>query len=154
MGFFAISDDIAILREIQKDASRSLQALAERLALSQSTLWRKLQDFRKSGVIKGEVALIDPAKVGLKVCVFTHVTLTSHSEEATGAFQKLVDEHPEIVECYTISGNYDYMLKVRVNDVEAYETFLVHFLLRNPYVASVSSAFTLRELKYTTELPL
>ena len=154
MGDFFISDDYAILREIQRDSSRSLQVLSERLGLSQSTLWRKLQDLRKSGIVKGEVALIDPAKVGLRVCVITNITLTSHSEEATNAFRRLVDNHPEIVECYAISGNYDYMLKVRVSDVEAYEAFLVQNLLRNPYVASVASAFTLRELKYTTELPL
>jgi len=86
--------------------------------------------------------------------VITNVTLASHSEEATAAFQKLVAERPEIMECYAISGAYDYMLKVRVRDVEAYEKFLTRFLLRNPYVASVASGFTLRELKYATALPL
>ena len=104
--------------------------------------------------MKKRVALVDPSAVGLKVCVIANITLTSHSEEATRAFQQLVDDRPEIMECYAISGAYDYMLKVRVRDVEAYEDFLVRFLLRNPYVSSVASGFTLRELKYTTELPI
>lgn len=146
--------DQAILAEIQRDATLSLQELADRLNLSQSTVWRKLQDFEGAGVVKKRVALIDPAAVEIKVCVIANITLTSHSEEATEAFQQLVDSRPEILECYAISGAYDYMLKVRVRDVEAYEKFLTRFLLRNPYVSSVASGFTLRELKYTTELPL
>ena len=148
------ANDHATLAEIQQDATRSLQELADRLKLSQSTVWRKLQDFDSSGVVKKRVALVDPSAVGLKVCVIANITLTSHSEEATRAFQQLVDDRPEIMECYAISGAYDYMLKVRVRDVEAYENFLVRFLLRNPYVSSVASGFTLRELKYTTELPI
>ena len=89
-----------------------------------------------------------------KVCVIANITLTNHSEEATATFQRLVDERPEIMECHAISGAYDYMLKVRVRDVEAYETFLSRWLLPNPFVASVSSGFTLRELKHSTALPL
>ena len=146
--------DSAILAEIQRDATLSLQALAERVGQSQSTVWRRLQDLEAAGVVKGRVALVDPARVDLKVCVITNVTLASHSEEATDAFQALVAERPEIMECYTISGAYDYMLKVRCRDVEAYEAFLMRHLLRNPHVASVASGFTLRELKYTTALPL
>ena len=151
---FIIFKDRAILRELQRDTTASLQSLAERLAVSQSTLWRKIQEFERQGLIVRRVALIDPAKVDPKVCVIANITLTSHSEEATRAFQKLVDERAEIMECYSISGAYDYMLKVRVADVETYEDFLTRFLLRNPYVASVASGFTLRELKYTTELPI
>lgn len=146
--------DRSILRKLQADATLSLQELADSLAMSQSTVWRKVQEFEKLGVITGRVALVDPAAVDLKICVITNITLTSHGEEATSAFQKLVAEHPEIMECYSISGGYDYMLKVRVCDVEAYEAFLTTYLLRNPYVASVSSGFTLRQLKHTTALPL
>ena len=146
--------DLEILRAVQRDCTASLQDLAEQLGMSQSSVWRKLQEFEKQGVIKGRVALVDPAKVDLKICVISNITLTSHSEEATEAFQTLVTDRPEILECYAVSGSYDYMLKIRVEDVEAYEQFLTRFLLRNPYVASVASGFALRELKYTTELPL
>ena len=146
--------DRALLREIQGDATLSLQSLAERLAMSQSTVWRKLQDFDAAGVVTGRVALVAPAAVDLKVCVIANITLTNHSEEATATFQRLVDERPEIMECHAISGAYDYMLKVRVRDVEAYEAFLSRWLLPNPFVASVSSGFTLRELKHSTALPL
>ena len=146
--------DRAILKRLQADATLSLQELAEELGMSQSTVWRRVQEFEKQGVITGRVALVDPAAVDLKICVITNITLTSHGEEATMAFQALVSEHPEIMECYSISGGYDYMLKVRVSDVEAYEAFLTQYLLRNPYVASVSSGFTLRQLKHTTALPI
>ena len=146
--------DRAILKRLQADATLSLQEMADDLGMSQSTVWRKVQEFEKHGVITGRVALVDPAAVDLKICVITNITLTSHGEEATTAFQALVSEHPEIMDCYSISGGYDYMLKVRVSDVEAYEAFLTQYLLRNPYVASVSSGFTLRQLKHTTALPL
>ncbi len=146
--------DRALLRALQRDASRSLQDLADELNMSQSTVWRKLQDFEAAGVVLGRVALVDAAAVDLKVCVIANISLASHSEEATGAFQRLVEDCPEIMECHAVSGAYDYMLKVRVRDVEAYEAFLTGVLLSNRHVASVSSGFILRQLKYTTALPL
>ena len=89
--------DRALLREIQGDATLSLQSLAERLAMSQSTVWRKLQDFDAAGVVTGRVALVAPAAVDLKVCVIANITLTNHSEEATATFQRLVDERLRVV---------------------------------------------------------
>lgn len=148
------NDDIAILRLLQKDATLSQQELAERLSLSPSTVWRRLQALDKAGVIAARVALLDPRPLGLRICVITNVTLRDHSEAATTAFSRLVDSHPEIMECYALSGAFDYMLKIRVRDVEEYEAFLTRNLLRNPHVASVSSGFVLREMKYATALPL
>ncbi|MDX1738650.1 MAG: Lrp/AsnC family transcriptional regulator [Alphaproteobacteria bacterium] len=146
--------DERLLKAIQRDADISLQSLAEQLGMSQSTVWRKIQDYEKSGLIRGKVALLDPKQLGLNICVIANVTLASHSEEAVNGFQQLVETHPEIVECYSLSGAYDYMIKVWVKDVESYEGFISRYLLRNETIASVTSGFVLRELKYTTELPL
>ncbi|WP_420548919.1 Lrp/AsnC family transcriptional regulator [Curvivirga sp.] len=147
-------DDAKLLREIQRDADISLQDLADRVGMSQSTVWRKMQDYEKSGLIKGKVALLDADQLGLKICVVANVSLTSHSEEAVDAFTNLVKDHPEIVECYSLSGAYDYMVKVYVEDIATYESFMSRYLLRNEYIASVTSGFVLKELKNTTELPI
>jgi len=150
-----ISDqDRAILREIQRDAAQSLATLAESTGMAQSTLWRRLNDLESAGVIRRRVALLDPAKVGAKLCVLAQITLEDHSEEMLAGFTRMVETHPEILECHKVSGAADYILKVRVADVEAYEDFQTRYLLRSPWVRSVLSSFVLREVKSTTELPL
>ena len=146
--------DRTILREIQRDATRSLQALSETVSVAQSTLWRKLQEFEASGLIKRRVAILDPAMAGCKLCVLASVSLHDHTEEAVDAFTGLVARLPEIQECHAVSGSADYILKVRVEDVEAYENFMTHSLLRSPFVRSVTSSFSLREIKNSTELPI
>ena len=122
--------------------------------MSQSTAWRKVQELEQSGVIRGRVALLDPAKVGCKLCVLASVTLTDHSEATLEGFARLIKGHPEIVECLATSGQADYRMKIRVADVEAYEQFMTHILLRAAFVREVQSSFVLKELKSTTELPL
>ena len=122
--------------------------------MAQSTLWRKLQEFEASGLIKRRVAILDPAMAGCKLCVLASVSLHDHTEEAVDAFTGLVARHPEIQECHAVSGSADYILKVRVEDVEAYENFMTHSLLRSPFVRSVTSSFSLREIKNSTELPI
>ena len=146
--------DRLILGEIQREADLSLVALAERLGMAQSTLWRRLNDLTASGVVQRRVALLDPSKVGASLCVLAQITLEDHSEEVVDGFTQMVKRHPEILECHKISGASDYMLKVRVADVEAYEDFQTRHLLRSPWVRSVQSSFVLKEVKATTELPL
>lgn len=146
--------EIALLRHIQGDAAASLADLAQHVGMAQSTVWRKIQEFEALGLIRGRVALLDPAKAGAKLCVFAQITLENHAEDAVAGFSRLVGAHPEIMECYSLSGSADYILKIRVADVEAYEAFMSGYLLRNPHVRSVVSSFALRELKYTTALPL
>ncbi|MEO1025849.1 MAG: Lrp/AsnC family transcriptional regulator [Pseudomonadota bacterium] len=148
------NQDRTILRALQRDASQSLSKLAEATDTAQSTLWRKINDLEASGVLKGRVALVDPAKVGAKLCVLAMVTLEDHSEEAVEDFTRLVATHPEIQECHKVSGLADYMLKIRAADVEAYEDFQTRFLLRNRWVRSVQSSFVLKEVKATTEVPV
>ncbi len=146
--------EIALLREIQRDSAASLADIASRVGMAQSTVWRKLQEFEKAGLIRARVALLDPAKAGAKLCVFAQVTLDSHAEEAVAGFARMVASHPEIMECHAVSGSADYIVKIRVADVEAYEAFMTAHLLRNPHVRGVVSSFSLRQLKHTTALPL
>jgi Lrp/AsnC family transcriptional regulator len=150
-----ISDQgIAILREIQRDATLSLVALSERTHVPQSTLWRRLQELERSGVIKSRVALLDPKRAGCALTVLAVVTLRDHAQKTVDGFATLLSGHPEIAECLATSGAYDYHLKIRVADVEAYERFMTHTLLRSELVRTVHSTFVLKELKATTELPL
>ncbi|MBS9715777.1 Lrp/AsnC family transcriptional regulator [Pseudohalocynthiibacter aestuariivivens] len=144
----------AILREIQRDSSASLAEIAERTNMAQSTVWRKLQEFDAADIVRKRVALLNPAAVDAKLCVFASVSLADHSAEAVEGFAAMVRLHPEILECHALSGTSDYILKIRVADVEAYEEFMTHNLLRNPHVQSVVSSFSLKEMKSTTELPV
>lgn len=143
-----------LLVEMQRDASRSVQDLAQAVGMGASTIWRKLADLRAAGVIRARVALLDPAKLDLGLCVFAHVSLTDHSEESVRGFAAIVRTQPQIMEAHALSGADDYLLKIRCRDVAAYEAFLSAHLLRASCVRSVTSAFSLRELKDTTELPL
>lgn len=143
-----------LLRLIQADASLSLAELAEKAGMSQSSAWRKLQELDADGTIRRRVTLLDPGKLDLRLCVIAHVTLEDHHEEAVASFAAVVEERPEIMECYALSGAFDYMLKIRASDVESYEAFMTRHLMRNPHVRTVVSSFVLRELKFSTELPL
>jgi Lrp/AsnC family transcriptional regulator len=140
----------ALLRELQADASLSLAELADRSGMAQSTVWRRVQEMEAAGVIRGRVALLDPAKVGAKLCVLAAISLADHSEANVAGFAALIRRLPEVLECHSVSGTADYMLKVRVRDVEAYEAFMSHHLLRSGFVRSVTSSFVLKEIKATT----
>ena len=144
----------ALLCELQADTTRPLADLGRRVGMAQSTVSRKLAEFEAAGLIRGRVVLLDPAKAGAKLCVFASVSLEDHSEASVDAFARIVAAHPEILECHAVSGTSDYILKIRVSDVEAYEAFMTHALLRSRHVRSVVSSFSLREIKYATALPL
>lgn len=146
--------EIRLLREIQRDASLSLAELATRCGMAQSTVWRKLQEFETAGLVRARVALLDPAKAGCKLTVMASISLQDHAEETVTGFARLIEGQPSIVECFATSGGADYMLKIRVKDVEAYERFMTHTLLRSSYVREVHSSFVLKELKSTTEIPI
>lgn len=113
-----------------------------------------MQELEKSGVIKARVALLDARKVGCGLTVLAAVTLSDHAQSTVEGFARLISGHPEITECLATSGDADYHLKIRVADVEAYERFMTHTLLRSELVRGVHSSFVLKELKSTTELPL
>jgi len=146
--------DRRILAALQADATLTLKQLAEAVAMSPSTVWRRVQDLEAAGVIVGRVTLLDPARLGLQVCVFVHVDIRDHRAETRDAFERFVRGRPEVMECFSITGAHDYMLIVRTETVAAFEDFLMHALLSQPAVAAASSNFTLRQQKYTTALPL
>lgn len=148
------TSDKVLLREIQRNAALSLSQLSEKCGMAQSTVWRRMQDFESNGLIMARVALLDPARIGCKLCVLASISLRDHAEKTVSGFAQLIEGHPEIVECYATSGTADYQLKIRVDDVEAYERFMTHTLLRNVFVREVHSSFVLKELKSTTELPI
>ena len=127
--------------------------LAQACGMSQSTAWRKVQELEQAGVVRARVALLDPAKLGCKLCVLASITLTDHAEATLDGFARLIEGHPEIIECLATSGDADYHMKIRVADVEAYEIFMTHVLLRSTVVRGVQSSFVLKEMKSTTELP-
>ena len=143
-----------LLQFVQADSSLSLAELAEKAGMSQSSAWRKIQDLETDGVIRKRVTLLDPKKLDLKLCAIAHVTLEDHHEEAVASFTGMVEDRPEIMECYALSGTFDYMLKIRAKDVESYEAFMTRYLMRNKHVRNVVSSFVLRELKFSTELPI
>lgn len=141
-----------LLREVQRDCTQSLNVLADRCGMAASTIWRKLQEFEATGLIAGRVALLNPALAGRKLCVLAHISLADHSEKAIDEFTKLVARLADIQECFKLSGTSDYMLKIRVADVEAYEDFMTHHLLRSPFIRAVVSSFVLKEVKSTTAI--
>ena len=146
--------DYRILALLLEDARLTQAELAKRLALSQTSCWRRVRQLEENGVIARRVALVDPRAVGLTVSVIASVSLAEHSDESRASFETLVAGRPEVVECYSMTGDRDYMLRVVVKDVEAYDHFLTMHLLHHPAVASASSSFALKQIKYTTALPL
>ncbi len=143
-----------LLKAIQSDASVSLSDLATQVGMATSTIWRKLQEFEATGLIGSKVSLLDPAKADVRLCTFATVRLVDHSEDTIASFARMVKTHPEIMEAHAISGSADYILKIRCQDVEAYEVFMTKNLLRSELVKRVEFGFSLKQLKYTTALPL
>ncbi len=146
--------DIKILRELQQDAEISMQDLGEKVGLSHTPCWRRVKKLEEEGVIRKKVTLLDAESLHLAVNVFVHVTLKNHEDDGLTLFENSVQDIPEIVECYTVSGDRDFLLRVVVGDVSAYEHLLKHTLIKLPGVANLSSTFALRQVKYTTEYPL
>jgi len=146
--------DAAILQLLQTDAAATLEELAESAALSPASAWRRVKALEDAGVIAARVTLLNPVKAGRGMCVFADVSLHDHSPENREAFERFVCAAVEVMECHSTAGARDYLLKIRVPDVAAYEAFLMEALLTHPAVASASSSFSLRELKYTTALAL
>jgi Lrp/AsnC family leucine-responsive transcriptional regulator len=152
----AALDDIdrRILARLQDNARLTNVELAEAVGLSPSPCLRRVRDLEGSGVIRRYVALLDPATVGLPVSVFVNVTLERQIEAALERFEAAILKRPEVMECYLMTGDADYLLRVVTADLSAYERFLVEHLTRVPGVASIKSSFALKQVKYRTALPL
>lgn len=145
--------DIAILSLLQRDASRSLDSIAEEVGVSLNTCWRRVKRLEKQGVLEGRVALVDNTKVGLSVTVFVSVRTDDHSREWSERFTAAVDTIPEIVEFYRLAGDVDYILKMMVGSVADYDR-VYQRLIAKVRLSDVSASFAMEKLKWTTELPL
>jgi Lrp/AsnC family transcriptional regulator len=146
--------DTKILELMQRDASLSTAELAERVGLSQSPCWRRIQRLREEGYIKAQVVIVDRQKLGFKMQIFAQVKMTTLSDEERAKFHRAIDDIPEILECYTVFGEMDAMLKVLAPDVNWYQDFIFSTILKLPGVVDVRSIVTLSESKYTTAVPL
>ena len=143
-----------ILATLQRDGRISLADLAETVGLSPSPCLRRVRLLEKDGVISRYVALVDQQAVGLPVSVFVSIKMESQREEALDRFAKAISRWPEVLECYLMTGPRDYLLRVVVADLAAYERFLKDKLTRLPGLASIESSFALEQVKYTNSLPL
>lgn len=146
--------DLRILERLQSDARISNVELARAVNLSPSPCLARVRALEREGVIERYVSLLDAKKLGLTVSVLVQVTLEKQIEPALEAFERAVRERPEVMECYLMTGDADYLLRVLVPDVPAFERFILDFLSRIPGVGNIKSSFALKQVKYQTALPL
>lgn len=148
------SIDRQILGILQRDASTPLAELATQVGLSVNPCWRRIKRMETDGVIRARVALLDAEKVGLKVTIFVRIKTREHSAEWVKRFAAAVEAIPEIAECHRIGGDVDYLLKVIVTDIAAYDGVYRQLIARVPSLADVSALFSMERIKSTTTLEL
>lgn len=145
--------DRKILAVLQADATVPVAAIAERVGLSATPCWRRIQKLEEAGVIQARVAVLDPDKLRVGVTVFVSVKTNQHDLAWLEKFAQAVHDFPEVVEFYRMSGDVDYLLRIVVPDIAAYDAVYKRLIARVP-LADVSSAFAMERIKYTTALPL
>jgi DNA-binding Lrp family transcriptional regulator len=146
--------DRRILDELQRDGSLSNVALAQRVGLSPSPCLARVKALEQSGVIRQYVALADAARLGLGLNVFISISLTTQSKEALARFEQRIADLDEVMECYLMTGDSDYLLRVVVPDIGALERFILERLSPMPEVEKIRSGFALKQVRYKTALPL
>ncbi len=144
----------AILGALQEDARLSIQDLATRIGLSTSPTWRRVRGLEARGVIRGYVAMVDAGQLERGQCVFAHVTLAKHDRSGVEAFEAAILAREEVLECFSTTGEADYLLRVIVRDAADYERFLREAVFSCPAVQQIHSNFALREVKFTTRVPV
>ena len=147
------ASDQRLLNELQMDVTLSQIELAERAGLSRTSVWRRIRELEDAGVIEGRVALLNPKSLGLQIHVLLSVTMVEHSDRVRQSFEKHVEQLPDVMECFSVSGERDYVLQIISRDMESYNEFLNTKILHHASVHSASSSFALRRVKYTTNLP-
>jgi Lrp/AsnC family transcriptional regulator len=145
--------DRKILQLLQKDATMPVAEIGRKVGLSTTPCWRRIQKMEEEGVIRRRVAVLDPEKVNAGVTVFVAVRTNEHNDSWLRKFAAVVDDFPEVVEFYRMSGEVDYLLRVVVPSIQAYDTFYKKLIGRIP-LTDVSSSFAMEQIKYTTALPL
>jgi Lrp/AsnC family transcriptional regulator, leucine-responsive regulatory protein len=146
--------DADILAALQNDARLSAQQLSNSVGAAATVCWRRVKALTEAGVIRGHHAQLDPAKCGVSEVIFAKVRIANHSGKTVEAFEREVAVRGEVLECYPVMGDADYMLKIAVPNIAAYNTFLQSFLLQVPGIANVESSLALREVKNTHSLPV
>lgn len=146
--------DRRILEWLQKEPGINAAELGEKISLSQSAVWRRIQSLREQGVIKDQPVKLDREKVGLNTMVFAHVKLTSHGRSNLTKFSDAVREYPEVLDCYLLLGNVDYLLRIVTEDIKAYERFFFEKLSQLDGIQEVNSSIVLTDVKHTTVLPI
>ena len=146
--------DRRILDLLQTHAGLTAAEVGEKIGLSQSACWRRIQRMRDDGIIRDQPAVLDPERVGLSTMVFAHVKLTSHGRSNLSQFAEAVQSYPEVLECYVLLGSVDFLLRVVAPDIKAYERFFFEKLSQLPGVQEITSSIALSEIKRTTALPL
>lgn len=143
-----------ILRALQQEPQLTMAALAERVGLSHTPCWRRVRRLEANGTIAGRALLLNPEHLGLGVTVIAEITIKEHDERVLTAFEQAVQAHPQIVECYSMSGAADYIIHVVVRSITEYERLLKSVLLHLPGVGSINSRFALNRVKFTVNIPL
>lgn len=145
--------DLKILQALQRDASLTADALAEQVNLSRNACWRRVKRLEETGYLRGRVALVDPAKVGLGLMVIILIRTSQHDREWLAAFRSAIQSMPQITAAFRMSGDLDYVLHARVADVKAYDELYQRLIDKVP-LTDVSASFVMEEIKQTAELPL
>lgn len=146
--------DKRILELLQIDADRSSAEIAENLNMSQSPCWRRINRLQQNGVISKQVAILDREALGMDLVAFTTINLSKAGRLNMEKLEAAVELLDEVIECYTMTGAWDYMLKIVVKDIRHYEQFVRNKLLELPMIGEVHSHLAVTEIKNTTELPL
>lgn len=146
--------DINLLDRLQTDARITNVALAEAVHLSPAPCLRRVRDLESSGVIRGYVTLLNPEDVGLDISAFIRVSLEKQISSGLKVFEDRIKSYPEVMECYLMTGDSDYLLRVAVSDLKALQHFIVEHLACIPHVSNIRSSITLKQVKYKTALPI
>jgi Lrp/AsnC family transcriptional regulator len=147
------SFDKKILNILQRDCTLPVSQIAEQVGLSTTPCWRRIQMMEKAGIIKSRVAIVDPEKINVGLAVFVMVKTNQHNPEWLDKFSKSISEFPEIVEFYRLSGDIDYLLKIVVPDMKAFDQFYKRLITKADFY-DISSSFAMEEIKNTTQLPI
>lgn len=146
--------DKAILAQLQKDGRLSNRDLAECVGLSPTPCWRRVKRLEEEGYIQEYIALVNRQKINLNIIAFAEISMDDHHPDTLKLFHEVVQECPEILECHSVSGQCDYILKIVAHDMESYGQFLNNRLLQVRGIRSVSTLFSLSQPKVTQELPI
>ena len=148
------SVDRTLLRLLQDDATLPLAELAEAVNLTTTPCWKRLKRLEEDGILRQRVALLDPVKLGISFTAFVQIKTSNHSQDWFNHFVSTVTEYPEVMEFYRMAGEYDYMMKVQVADMQAFDNLYKKLVASVSDLTNVTSTFAMEQLKYTTALPV